>query len=237
MPNPGNPFAHGESPPGTDGAPPGKVAQPGPGVPEVPPRKPAWTDPRASSRLSPEYRSLLASLEADQRGYGTYRPKKYGESGIGAWGRYQFRAGALIDAGVIPFINFKTASEEEQEHARNYLERNFLNNPAKQEEALAKFTDRNLTALRTFRPRRRKDIGTQIRASDGTSFTITEAGLAAAAHYAGRAGVLKYLRHVAERGWTSDRDHISAADRGTFAEVERRLRLFEGVPLAADGKR
>lgn len=234
MSDPNSPFPHLSVPPRRPDRPIVPEQEPAfadPGILEIPPRKPV--DPGASSWLSPEYRDRLASIEADQRGYATYRPNKPGEAGIGAWGRYQFRGNGLIDAGIIPPFDSNTIPGEDLRHITNYLQRNFLTDPAKQEEALAASTKFNKEKLQDWKAHGWETIGRQVQAGDGTTFTITAAGLAAAAHYAGAAGMLRYLRRIRVEGWRSDPKTFPAGLEENFTEIEQRLRLFDGVPLRA----
>ena len=61
--------------------------------------------------------------------------------------------------------------------------------------------------------------------------TITEGGLAAAAHRKGPTGVELYLKHLQSQGWISNASKFPPKQRRNFLAIETRLREFENIPF------
>lgn len=194
------------------------------GTAEAPAARPAT---RAAGDLPPAFRHLIARLETGgnarpDQGYGARNPTS------GALGRYQMLPVALRDIGWQDASGAWTATAASM-GVRSEAE--FLANPAAQEAAMTLYVrraeaqlDRNGSFARS---------GASVAGLDGAAVPVTDAGLVAAAHRSGAGSVARYLAHV-----TQGQDGpISAADRNTFAAVERRLRQFADMPYQVASRR
>ncbi len=152
--------------------------------------------------------------------YRAYNPEG---GGIGAFGRYQLRQPALVEAGFMNARREWTGNEGVNSAG------DFLGNPRAQEIAFARFMQANRALLRVG-PYGYANVGQRIVGANGT-FSVSEAGMMAAAHSRGVGAVWAYLRHVGERGWISDQTTFGD-DGDTFADIEQRLRDFEQIPFA-----
>jgi len=174
------------------------------------------------SVITQEFRDRLAAEESrDQQNQG-YSAK----NAQGYLGRYQLGTLALIDAG------FKDRSGKwtGKHGVRN--DADFLNDPQAQEKALVDYHLAQRRQLRNLGASR--FIGQRIQGlyqgprgqHPRASITITEAGLAAAAHREGAPMVRDYLREQQKNGWDS-RKYIGHPDEKKFRHIETRLRQFQ----------
>lgn len=141
----------------------------------------------------------------------------------GALGRYQLTPQSLQDLGWQDRAGGWTAVAVGH-GVRSTAD--FLAAPAAQEAAMAAYLrraeqqlDRNGSLARS---------GGAVVGIDGQAVPLTEAGLVAAAHRRGAGSVARYLIHRTE---TPDAP-LSAAQRSSFAAVERRLRDFSELPYS-----
>jgi hypothetical protein len=159
------------------------------------------------------------SAEHTQGGYALRNPAS------GALGRYQFVPMALRDIGWLDAEGAWTATA-----ARHGVtdEAGFLASPAAQEAALSDFLARQETILDrggTFGA-----VGQTITALDGSTITLTQGAMVAAAHRRG-AGML--ARYIAHRRDTPDAP-LTPAQRNAFESVEHRLRGFADLAYASE---
>lgn len=183
--------------------------------------------PRAEPAERPgAFRQLIARLETGpgrpDHGYGARN------TGSGALGRYQMLPVALRDIG------WQDATGQWTEAAARHgvrSEAEFLATPAAQEAAMSAYLRR--AELQLERNGSLSRAGASIAGMDGAAVPLTDAGLVAAAHRAGAHSVARYLAHL---GGGAD-SPLSAADRNTFAAVERRLRQFAELPYQVASRR
>jgi hypothetical protein len=166
----------------------------------------AEQDPSNTGKTAPNYR------EVNERAHG--RPM----------GKYQLTEGALKDAGYVD----KNGKWQGSPKYRITSEEAFKSSPAAQEDALDRYMDAQARQLRAKGTMRY--IGAEINGLEG-KFTITESGLAAAAHRQGAGAVNVYFKYLEAHGWKSDFSALSNEDKYSFQTIERRLRTFEHVPL------
>ncbi len=167
------------------------------------------------SQPNAEFRNRLAAAEgnADKPNYG------YGEVNekAGALGRYQIVPVGLRAAGMIDAKGNWTGKYGIHSRAA------FLADPDAQEKALTDYlqdTERQLKADGLF--------GFTGKSIDGlrARFTITRAGLIAAAHREGAGAVYNYLDRITKNGSTSKGIALTRQERA----VETRLRTFADTP-------
>lgn len=147
----------------------------------------------------------------------------YGAIG-GGLGRYQLQPGALLDAG------WRTSNGQwsERAHAAGISsDAEFLANPAAQKAALSDVMRRNEEQLRANGAWRR--IGQQVPGLRGGTVTITEAGLAAAAHRQGAGAVRDYIQHRL-RGLPPPPSVRGRGNLSAFNVIEQRLRAYAPTP-------
>lgn len=155
------------------------------------------------------------SAEHKNDGYGQYAPS-------GAMGRYQLTLLALRD------INWKDVDGAWTDLARKHKidsDSAFLANSTAQEAAMTAYIDRNEEQLKANGSKDHLDK--TYKGRDGMNFTVTEAGLAAAAHREGPA---------ATRGALEKLKAKAAGNHRTFTKNEaraiKRIRDFQDVPYA-----
>lgn len=171
------------------------------------------------------FRQLIARLETGpgrpDHGYGARN------AASGALGRYQMLPVALRDIG------WQDAAGQWTEAAARHgvrSEAEFLGTPAAQEAAMSAYLRRAEVQLERNGSLSR--VGGSVAGMDGGAVPLTDAGLVAAAHRAGAHSVARYLAHLGSGGEAP----LSAADRTTFAAVERRLRQFAELPYQVAGQ-
>jgi hypothetical protein len=174
---------------------------------------------------NPEFRQGLAEAErsAEHKNHG-YQQRNQGSNALG---RYQFTEKALIDVGL------KTSDGQWTGKYGIRTDQDFLNDPEVQERALSDYLARNEIQLQQKGAKR--FIGQTIAGERGR-FTITEAGLASAAHRRGAEGVRQYLDHQRNNGWTSDFSKLPKVQRDKFMEIETRLRTFQHRPYRPNAR-
>ncbi|MEO3470316.1 hypothetical protein AAFN86_00510 [Roseomonas sp. CAU 1739] len=143
----------------------------------------------------------------------------------GALGRYQFVPMALRDIG---WMNADGGWTEAAARQGVTDEAGFLASPAAQEAAMSAFLARQETIL--DRGGTLAAAGTSVTALDGSSITLTEGALVAAAHRRGAGTLARYLAH---RQNTPDAA-LTPAQRSAFESVEARLRGFAEVAYASE---
>lgn len=145
------------------------------------------------------------------------------KTGTKAYGRYQMRKDALIDAGMMR----QDGSWTGKYGIENDIQ--FLNNPAAQDAALKDLMDRIDGYIRDKGHSGR--IGKTI---DGVveKFQINQSGLAAAIHKEGIGAVGNYFKWLESNKWTSrgDIETLPKEQKRSFKATETRLRLFRDVP-------
>ncbi len=190
-----------------------------------------WRDPWPGSPVPVEFRNEIAARESGGRGNhgysAIYRPR--GE--LPVLGRYQLAGPAQIQIG----LRYADGSWNAENPYGARTEQEFLNNPAAQERALAAYLSDNERQLQqrgaySF-------IGREFIGMSGERITITEAGLAAAAHRAGAPRVIGYLRDLQSRNsesnaWRAYREGLTPAQIERYNELEARLREFEHARYA-----
>jgi hypothetical protein len=161
-------------------------------------------------------------------GYGTYQldPKRPGREDRPeqyALGKYQMRAPALIDIGLMTKDGRATGK-----YGINSWE-DFLNNPDAQEAAMIDWTIVLEGYMQKYGVAAR--IGRTITGIKD-KITITEGGLIAAMHKQGWRGTLRYLEWLEKHDWNSrDHQHDMQPDlKDGFLSIETRLRRFQDVP-------
>ena len=164
---------------------------------------------------NPEIRQAIAEAERSaakpNHGYQERNQKS------NALGRYQMTNDALIAAGM------KTPDKRWTGKYGVRSDEDFLGDPEAQELALSDYLADNDRQL--LQKGAKSFIGRRV---DGVKerFTITEAGLAGAAHRHGPQGVRDYLEHQQRNGWRSDFSKLPEKQRDKFEEIETRLRTF-----------
>ncbi len=177
-----------------------------------------WT-----SQVNAEFRQRIAAAERSaehaQDGYGLRNPSS------GALGRYQFVPMALRDIGWMDAEGGWTEAA-----ARHGVtdEAGFLASPAAQEAAMTAFLARQETIL--DRGGSLAAVGETVTLLDGTSLTLTEGAMVAAAHRRGAGTLARYLAH---RRTTPDAP-LTPAQRSAFDSVEARLRGFAEVAYVSE---
>ncbi len=159
---------------------------------------------------------------AEEESRGSPRDFGYGARNGLALGRYQLLPDAMTDAGWLHEGRWAVRARASGVSSAE----EFLANPSAQEQALNDIMRRNEQQLAAFGTYR--FVGRQFQgfAPGQEPFTVTEAGLAAAAHREGAQGTTRFLRHV-EAGRPQPPSIANRrGDRSVFNEVERRLRKF-----------
>ncbi len=184
------------------------------------PRAPAYPAPRAAPGDG-EFRARIALLESGREPGMGYRARN---AASGALGRYQFMPVALRDVGWQDARGQWTAEAARQGVSS---EADFLANPAAQEAVMGAYLRRKAEQLSTNGAM--GAAGTTVAGTDGAAVRVTEAGLVAAAHRRGASSVARWLEHRTRTPGAP----VPEAQRAAFASVERRLRDFADVSLAA----
>lgn len=189
----------------------------------------AWAD----SPIHADFRNLIHRKES--RGGGN---QGYAASNRGAYGRYQMRAPALQDAGLIDDKGKWTGKYGVTSYE------DFLRQPEAQEKAFADFMARTEGYVRHIVP------GYEGRRIEGARapFEVTEAGLIAAAHRQGASMLAPYFEFQKANNWKSGEfenipDHVVAriaqlqdgvanpqSARDVLSSIETRLREFSRIP-------
>lgn len=176
-----------------------------------------------SSQVNAAFRERIAqaerSAEHAQDGYALRNPSS------GALGRYQFVPTALRDIGWMDADGGWTATAARQGVTD---EQSFLANPAAQEAAMTAFLARQETIL--DRGGSLAAAGGTITLLDGSSLTLTEGAMVAAAHRRGAGTLARYLAH---RQNTPDAP-LTPAQRNAFESVEARLRGFADIAYVSE---
>lgn len=159
------------------------------------------------------------SAEHREEGYALRNPVS------GALGRYQFVPAALRDIGWMDASGGWTAAAQRLGVTD---EASFLASPSAQEAAMSAFLARQETIL--DRGGALAQVGVTITALDGSSITLTEGAMVAAAH---RRGVGMLARYLAHRRDTPDAP-LTAAQRSAFQSVESRLRGFADLAYVSE---
>ncbi len=174
-------------------------------------------------RPNADFRHRIAqaerSAEHAQDGYGLRNPSS------GALGRYQFIPMTLRDIGWMDGAGAWTPAA-----ARHGVtdEAGFLRSPAAQEAAMSDYLARQETIL--ARGGTLEAAGATITAMDGSTITLTEGAMVAAAHRRGAGMLARYLAH---RRDTPDAA-LTPAQRSAFDSVEHRLRSFAEVAYVSE---
>lgn len=143
----------------------------------------------------------------------------------GALGRYQFVPAALRDMG------WMDAEGRWTEAAGRFGvtdEASFLADPAAQEAAFSVFLARQETIL--DRGGTLAQAGETITMLDGSTITLTEGALVAAAHRRGAGTLARYLAHRRDTPAAA----LTAAQRNAFESVENRLRSFADLAYVSE---
>ncbi len=216
-----------------------------PSEPDPGHNRPRWPGSPAN-RVDPNYRDKLSRFESRKPALGQEYPhvdpypKVNREGGsMGALGKYGARKPVLQDAGV--------ADQGGNWTGKSYgdvpvdSEKAFLGNDRAQEETLAGSTANNGKAMKNLgilgkdgTPSAKYKERT-IQTPDGNT-QISEAGLHAAAHFAGAGGLRYYLQQVERNGWRSGPGVVPKDEKimgeNTDPEkwredIESRLRAFK----------
>jgi hypothetical protein len=197
---------------------------------------PAGDDPWPDSPIHPDFRALLHKWESIGG-----NASGYDAENAGAYGRYQMRRPALIDAGMMNADGSWTGR-----HGIRSPD-DFKRNPKAQEQAFADFMRRTEGYLQAEGLTKYIDRALPGRVA---TFPVTESGLAAAAHRQGAGMVKAYFDFKERTNWAkSDFSTIPEADRAAvarlqtglkesdrqsaetvFSSVETRLREFSRIP-------
>ena len=169
-----------------------------------------------SSRLSPAFRDTLAGKEVGGQPYDGYGTTRYDRHGNPAYGRYQMKRDALVEAGM---------ADEDRTWTGKYgvkSAEDFLYNPKAQDMAFEDYLRKLEGSVANAKGR----LGQKIAGVKG-DITITESGLIAAYHRRGPRAVNNYL------DWLDTVDRNSrnnqAGMNDTRREIETRLREFQNV--------
>lgn len=168
--------------------------------------------------FSDDMRNRLGNLESS----GNYSAHSSGNGGIGALGKYQMRAGGLIDTNYL--------DQNYQWLGKNGLQSqdDFLNNPDKQEQVLDDYMKSNYGQLKNKGAL--NYIGFPVRGIVD-NFNITDTVLLAASHREGSGAVNQYLNHLEkdQNGqYYMNYDNITNPRMNEmFKRIETRLRTFE----------
>ena len=168
--------------------------------------------------FSEDMRNRLGSLESNGN-YSAYTPEN---GGIGALGKYQIRAGGLIDTKYL-------------DKNYNWLGKNninsqddFFNNHDQQEQILDEYMKSNYGQLKNKGAL--GYIGSSVQGLVN-NFNITDTGLLAASHREGAGAVNQYLNHLEKNPtgqYYMNYDRITQPDMDKrFRRIETRLRIFE----------
>lgn len=176
-----------------------------------------------SSQVNADFRERIAqaerSAEHAQDGYALRNPSS------GALGRYQFVPMALRDIGWMDADGGWTAAAARQGVTD---EESFLANPAAQEAAMTAFLARQETIL--DRGGSLAAVGETITLMDGSSLTLTEGAMVAAAHRRGAGTLARYLAHRQN----TPQAPLTPGQRAAFESVEARLRGFADIAYVSE---
>ena len=168
---------------------------------------------------NPEFRQGIAEAErSDEHANHGYEQRNPTSNALG---RYQFTESALMDVGLMT---------KDRQWTGKYgirSDQDFLADPEAQERALSDYLKRNEVQLQQNGAKR--FIGQSIAGEKGR-FTITEAGLAGAAHRHGAQGARDYIEHQRQNGWRSDFSKLPMKQREKFKQIETRMRTFQNRP-------
>ena len=179
----------------------------------------AWEDQPNQS-----WRQQIAAEET-RRSDGDFGYGMRGQPGSSALGRYQLLRRPLVDAG---WRDPATGAWTPRARAVGVSsDADFLANPAAQEAAMNDVMRRNEEQLRANGALR--FAGQQVPGLSGGPVTITESGLAAAAHREGAGAVRRYLDHRAANS-PPPSSVRGRGDLSSFNEIERRMRAFADAP-------
>lgn len=190
-----------------------------------------WRDPLPGSPVPAEFRNAIAERESRGRGNHGYAAINRPRNQLPVLGRYQLAGPAQQQIGLRHADGRWNA--ENRYGART--EQEFLDDPFAQERAVADYLRDNERQLQ------QRDaysfIGREFIGMSGERITITEAGLAAAAHRAGAPRVMEYLRDLHSRNsgsnaWRTYREGLTPAQIERYNELEARLREFERARYA-----
>ena len=176
-----------------------------------------------SAQVNAGFREHIAqaerSAEHAQDGYALRNPSS------GALGRYQFVPMALRDIGWMDADGGWTAAAARQGVTD---EESFLANPAAQEAAMTAFLARQETIL--DRGGSLAAVGETITLMDGSSLTLTEGAMVAAAHRRGAGTLARYLAHRQN----TPQAPLNPGQRAAFESVEARLRGFADIAYVSE---
>ena len=168
--------------------------------------------------FSEDMRTRLGDLESS----GDYGAHNSENGGIGALGKYQMRAGGLIDTNYL--------NPNYQWLGKNGIQSqdDFLNSPDKQEQALDDYMKSNYGQLKNKGAL--NYIGFPVRGVVD-NFNITDTGLLAASHREGAGAVNQYLNHLEkdQNGqYYMNYDNVTNPRMNEmFKRLDTRLRTFE----------
>ena len=188
----------------------------------------AFSGDRAWERhSSAEFRDAIAKAErsAEHRNHG-YRQYNDAGGGGGAFGRYQLRQGVLMDAGWMDNLG-RWTGKAASHGVKNDVD--FLDHPEAQEAAMTdvlRVYDRQARALGVDRY-----VGQVITGLNGSRIRITRAGIIAAVHRVGVAGVADSLARLTTNNKANNRKD---KDRDTL--VRKRLREFDRIAYQPEHK-
>ncbi|MHB1216944.1 MAG: hypothetical protein ACYC1L_01945 [Alphaproteobacteria bacterium] len=202
--------------------------------------RPRWPGSPAN-RVDPNYRGKLWEFESRKPGVDPYQAINREGGSMGALGKYGARKPVLQDAGIADKDGSWTGKSYDGVSVDS--EKAFLGNDRAQEETLVGSTANNEKYMKSLGilgkdgmpSEKYKDRTIQIPESEG-NVPVSEAGLYAAAHFAGAGGLRYYLQQVERNGWRSGPGVIPKDERimGKDADpedwrkkIEKRLRAFK----------
>lgn len=171
-----------------------------------------------NGKANSDFRQAIAqaerSAEHESDSYGAYN-----SAGSGAYGRYQLKPATLAQTG---WKYGDRWTEKARQHGVTSDE-DFLKKPDAQEAAMSdamREAERQAAAKGAY-----SYVGRTFTGVSGNKVTITDAGIAAAAHREGAGATSQYLRRRA-----NNQKAKSPEGRQSDKNVEKRLRDFENVP-------
>ncbi len=161
------------------------------------------------------FQDAIHMRESQLNNYGEISPDRK------AFGRYQMREPALMDAGLLDENGNWTGKYGVRELG------DFMKNPDVQDQAFHDYMSKVEGYLEDNGSS--THIGQKI---DGIkeTFTVTKSGLLAASHRQGHRTVGEYLSHQKNNDWKSDFSGLSSTEKTKFKRVETRLREFSKIP-------
>jgi hypothetical protein len=185
-----------------------------------------WRDPWPDSPVPAEFRNEIAERESRGRGNHGYSAVNRRPNQLPVLGRYQLAGPAQIQIG----LRHADGSWNAENAFGARTEQEFLNDPHTQERALAAYIRDNERQLQ--RRGAYSFIGREFIGIHGERITITEAGLAAAAHRAGATEVMGFLRELQARNsetneWRSYPERLNRDKIEAYSTIETRLREFQ----------